>query len=141
MVGSDTAVATAVVLFVASVVGSDTSVATGVVLFVASVVGSDTAVATGVVLFVASVVGSDAVRCFGGWFCFFIITIGVSELVVDAVASCCCDIFGISGSSGMSSRKLSSSNLNYSVLKLSMSLRYFGNELYDRGPNTVIAFS
>ena len=43
--------------------------------------------------------------------------------------------------SGMSSRNLSSSNLNFSVLTLSMSLRYFGNELYNRGPNTIIAFS
>ena len=32
-------------------------------------------------------------------------------------------------------------NLNFSVLTLLMSLRYFGNELYNRGPNTVIAFS
>ena len=32
-------------------------------------------------------------------------------------------------------------NLNFSVLTLSMSLRYFGNELYNQGPNTVIAFS
>ena len=30
---------------------------------------------------------------------------------------------------------------NFSVLTLSMSLRYFGNELYNRFPNTVIAFS
>ena len=40
----------------------------------------------------------------------------------------------------MSSRNLSSSNLNFSVLTLSMSLRYFGNELYNRDLNTVIAF-
>ena len=46
----------------------------------------------------------------------------------------------ILGSSGMSSRNLSSSNLNFSVLTLSMSPRYFGYELYNRGPNTVIAF-
>ena len=48
---------------------------------------------------------------------------------------------GIFGGLGMVSRNLSSSNLNFSVLTLSMSLRYFGNELYYRGPNTVIAFS
>ena len=29
----------------------------------------------------------------------------------------------------------------FQFLTLSMSLRYFGNELYNRGPNTVIAFS
>ena len=34
----------------------------------------------------------------------------------------------------MSSRNLSSSNLKFTVLTLSMSLRYFGNELYNRGP-------
>ena len=40
-------------------------------------------------------------------------------------------------------QNLLSSNLNFSVLTLSMYLRYFGNELYNRGPNTVtvIAFS
>ena len=47
----------------------------------------------------------------------------------------------IFGWSGMSSRNMSSSNLNFSVSTLSMSLRYFSNELYNRGPNTVIAFS
>ena len=40
---------------------------------------------------------------------------------------------GIFDSSEMSSRNLSSSNLNFSVLTLSMSLRYFGNKLYKRG--------
>ena len=48
---------------------------------------------------------------------------------------------GSFGSSGMSSRDLSSSNLNFSVLALPMSLRCFINELYKRGPNTVIAVS
>ena len=48
---------------------------------------------------------------------------------------------GIFGWSGMSSRNLSSSNLNFSVLTLSTSLRYYGNELYNRGLNTVNAFS
>ena len=43
--------------------------------------------------------------------------------------------------SGMVSRNLSSSNLNFSVWTLSMSLRYFGNKLYNRGPNIVVAFS
>ena len=62
----------------------------------------------------------------------------MSELVEDAVASCWGDIWGLSG---MSSRNLSSSSWNISVLTLSMFLRYFGNELYNRGPNTVIAFS
>ena len=47
----------------------------------------------------------------------------------------------ILGSSGMSSRNLSSPNLNYSVSTLSMSVRYFGNELNNHGPNTVIPFS
>ena len=59
---------------------------------------------------------------------------------------CCCfmirwHIVGHFSWSGMSARNLSSSNLNFSVLTLSMSLRYFGNELYNRGPNIVIAFS
>ena len=64
----------------------------------------------------------------------------MSELVEDAVASWCGDKLGIFGWSVMSSRNLSSSNLKFSVLTLSMSLRYFGNDLYKRGPNTVIAF-
>ena len=65
----------------------------------------------------------------------------MSELVEDAIASWCGDIVGHFWLSGMVSRNLSSSNLIFSVLTLSMSLRYFGNELYKRGPNTVIAFS
>ena len=40
----------------------------------------------------------------------------------------------------MSSRNLSSSNLNFSVLTLSMSLRYFGNELYKRGQKQLLLF-
>ena len=55
-------------------------------------------------------------------------------LLPDAVTE-----LGIFGSSEMSSRNLLSSNLIFSVLTLSMSLGYFGNELYNRGPNTVIA--
>ena len=65
----------------------------------------------------------------------------MSELVEDAVASWCGDIVGHFWLSRMSPRNLSSSNLNFSVLTLSMSLRYFGNEMYKRGPNTVIVFS
>ena len=38
-------------------------------------------------------------------------------------------------------QKLVEPNLNFLVLTLSMSLRYFGNELYNRGPNTAIAVS
>ena len=49
-------------------------------------------------------------------------------------------LLGIFGSSGMSSRNLLSSNFNFPVLTLLMSLRYFGDEVYNRGPNTVIAF-
>ena len=37
--------------------------------------------------------------------------------------------------------KLVELKFEFSILTLSMSLRYFGNELYNRGPNTVIAFS
>ena len=65
----------------------------------------------------------------------------MSELVEDTVAPDAVTQLGILGSPGMSSRNLSSSNFNFSDLTLSMSLRYFGNELYNRGPNTVIAFS
>ena len=65
----------------------------------------------------------------------------MSELVEDAIASWCGDKFDIFGWSGMVSGNLSSSNLNFSVLTLWMSLRYFGNELYNRGPNAVISFS
>ena len=57
----------------------------------------------------------------------------MSELVEDSVASWCDDIVG--------HFLLISSNLNFSVLTLSMSLRYFGNELYRQDTNTVIAFS
>ena len=57
-------------------------------------------------------------------------------LLPDAVT-----LLGIFGWSGMSSRITSSSNLNFSVLTLSMSLGYFGNELHNRGPNAVTAFS
>ena len=49
---------------------------------------------------------------------------------------CCCFLmwyysWAYFGPSGMSSLNLSSSNLNFSVLTLSMSLRYFGNELHN----------
>ena len=47
----------------------------------------------------------------------------------------------ILGSSGMNSINLSISNLYFSVLTLTMCLRYCGSELYNRGPNKVIAFS
>ena len=60
----------------------------------------------------------------------------------DDIAFCCGYIVGHLGfSSGMKSKNLSSSNLNFSILTLSMSLIYYVNELYSRGPNTVIAFS
>ena len=41
----------------------------------------------------------------------------------------------------MRCRNLSSSNLNFSLLTLSMFLKYFGNELCNQSPCTVIAFS
>ena len=59
----------------------------------------------------------------------------------DAVVSCCGDIVGHFMLITNESRNLLSSNLNFSVLTLSMSLRYFGSELYNQGPNTFIAFS
>ena len=64
----------------------------------------------------------------------------MSELVEDAslLFPDSVTLLGIFGWSGMVSRNLSSSNLNFSVLTLSMFLRYFGNELYNRRPNTVI---
>ena len=66
----------------------------------------------------------------------------MSELVEDAIAYWCGDIVGYFWLIRNEIQKqLSSSNLNFSVLILSMSLGYFGNELYNRGPNTVIAFS
>ena len=64
----------------------------------------------------------------------------ISELVEDAVASWCGDIVGHFWLIRNGLQNLSSSNLNFSVLTLSMSLRYFGNELYKRGPNTVISY-
>ena len=54
----------------------------------------------------------------------------MSLLVEDAVAFCCCDIVRHIRLIRKSSRNLSCSNLNFSDLTFSMSLRYFGNELY-----------
>ena len=65
----------------------------------------------------------------------------MSELVEDAVDACSSDIVGHFWLMRNELQKFLSSNLNLSVLTLLMSRRYFGNELYNRGPNTVIAFS
>ena len=65
----------------------------------------------------------------------------MSELVEDAVASCCGDIVGHYGIIRNELKKFTELKFEFFSVKLSMSLRYFGNELYNRGPNTVIAFS
>ena len=64
----------------------------------------------------------------------------MSELVEDAVAYCCGDIVGHFWLIRNELQKFVELNLKFSILTLSMSLRYFGNELYNRGPITVIAF-
>ena len=65
----------------------------------------------------------------------------MSELVEDAIASWCGDIVGHFWLIRNSVEKLVELKFEFSDLTHSMSLRYFGNELYNRGPNTVIAFS
>ena len=65
----------------------------------------------------------------------------MSELVEDAIASWCGDIVGHFWLIRNGVEKLVELKFEFSGLTLSMSLRYFGNELYNRSPNTVIAFS
>ena len=47
---------------------------------------------------------------------------------------------GIWGSSGLSSKNLSSCNLNFALLTILTSLGYFGNELYRNGEKPGIVF-
>ena len=65
----------------------------------------------------------------------------MSELVEDAIASGCGDIVGHFWLVRNGLEKLVELKFEFFSLTLSMSFRYFGNELYNRGPNTVIASS
>ena len=65
----------------------------------------------------------------------------MSELVKDAVASLCGDIVGHFWLIRNECQKFIKLKFEFFSFTLSMSLRYFGNELYKRGTNTVIAFS
>ena len=62
------------------------------------------------------------------------------QLVEDAIASWCGDIVWHFWLIRNGLEKLVELKFEF-FLTLSLSLRYFGNELYNRGPNTVIAFS
>ena len=65
----------------------------------------------------------------------------MSELVEDAAASRCGDIVGNFWLIRNELPKVFELKFEFFSLTLSMSFRYFGNELYNRGLNTAIAFS